>query len=33
MYPNVVDKNATEGRTDANELRFVAIEEGLCPAD
>jgi hypothetical protein len=32
-YPNVVDKNAAEGVTDADKLRFVAIEEGLCPAD
>jgi hypothetical protein len=26
-------KNAAEGVTDADKLRFVAIEEGLCPAD
>jgi len=25
-------KNAAEGVTDADKLRFVAIEEGLCPA-
>jgi predicted lipid-binding transport protein (Tim44 family) len=25
--------NAAEGVTDADKLRFVAIEEGLCPAD
>ena len=26
-------KNAAEGVTDADKLRVVAIEEGLCPAD
>jgi len=26
-------KNAAEGVTDAETLRFVAIEEGLCAAD
>jgi hypothetical protein len=26
-------KNAAEGVTDAEKLRFVAIEEGLSPAD
>ena len=26
-------ENAAEGVTDADKLRFVAIEEGLCPAD
>jgi hypothetical protein len=26
-------KNAAEGVTDADQLRSVAIEEGLCPAD
>jgi hypothetical protein len=26
-------KNAANGVTDADKLRFVAIEEGLCPAD
>jgi hypothetical protein len=26
-------KNAAEGVTDADTLRFVAIEEGLCQAD
>jgi hypothetical protein len=26
-------KNAAEGVTDADTLRFVAIEEGLCAAD
>jgi hypothetical protein len=26
-------KNAAEGETDADKLRVVAIEEGLCPAD
>ena len=26
-------KNAAEGVVDADTLRFVAIEEGLCPAD
>jgi hypothetical protein len=26
-------KNAANGVTDADKLRFVAIEEGLCPSD
>jgi hypothetical protein len=26
-------KKAAEGITDADKLRFVAIEEGLCPTD
>ncbi len=26
-------KNAADGVTDADQLRSVAIEEGLCPAD
>jgi hypothetical protein len=26
-------KDAANGVTDADKLRFVAVEEGLCPAD